>query len=161
MEQADGISLCDFTRPIALAQLYRTRCAQLPTACGVYVVLRSCAGVPEFLFKSDAGWFKGQNPTYPAEVVRANWIPAATVVYVGKAAGQKGFRARVRQLVDFGFGKPVGHRGGRLLWHLADFGELQLCWRECPGSRADSVETSMIADFRAVHCANPFANMAK
>jgi len=41
-------------------------------------------------------------------------------MYVGKAAGQKGLKGRLRQLIDFGFGKCIGHRGGRLLWHLED-----------------------------------------
>jgi hypothetical protein len=161
VKRIDGIDLRQFSKPVTVAQLHRSRCSELPIACGVYVVFRPRASVPMFLPKSSAGWFKGKDPSYPADVVKAKWVARATVVYVGKTVSKKGLRGRVRALADFAFGKPVGHRGGRPLWHLADWEQLQVLWREYPAARVDAMETSLIATFRGVHDARPFANMVK
>jgi hypothetical protein len=64
-------------------------------------------------------------------------------------------------LIDFGFGKPVGHRGGRMLWHLSDYAALSIRWLERPCSDVDAIETQLIGQFRAVYGARPFANRAK
>ena len=161
VKRTDGIDLREFSCPVTVEELHRTRCAELPIACGVYVVLHLRTPGPVFLPTSSAGWFKGKDPSYPADVVKAKWVPCATVVYVGKTVSKKGLRGRVRALVDFAFGKPVGDRGGRLLWHLMHWEQLQVLWREYPAARVDAMETSLIATFRAVHDARPFANMVK
>jgi hypothetical protein len=53
------------------------------------------------------------------------WVDGAHVMYVGMTAAVGGLRSRLCQLFDFGTGKRVGHRGGRLLWHLEYGGH---CW---------------------------------
>jgi hypothetical protein len=116
---------------------------------------------PQFSRHSKAGWFKGLDPSYPLQVVTSAWVPKARIVYVGKAAGKRGLRQRVRQLIDFGFGKAVGHRGGRLLWHLKSHRELRLFWMECQKEETDELETRLIARFKARHAARPFANRNK
>jgi hypothetical protein len=84
------------------------------------------------------------------------------MVYVGKAAGRKGLKGRICQLLDFGFGKPVGHRGGRLLWHLKDSGELLVRWGICDAQETDDAETDAIRHFKLAYGGrSPFANMAK
>jgi hypothetical protein len=110
VKRTDGIDLREFSCPVTVEELHRTRCAELPIACGVYVVLHLRTPGPVFLPTSSAGWFKGKDPSYPADVVKAKWVPCATVVYVGKTVSKKGLRGRVRALVDFAFGKPVGRR---------------------------------------------------
>ena len=84
------------------------------------MILRGSDSRPRFRAKSTGGWFKGKDPSYKPEVALKNWVEGAQVMYVGKAAGQKGLKGRLCQLIDFGFGKCVGHRGGRLLWHLEE-----------------------------------------
>jgi hypothetical protein len=82
--------------------------------------------------------------------------------YIGKAAGKKGLKGRLRQLIDFGNGRPVGHRGGSLLWHLQDSEELLVRWRTCTADEADRAKTTAIDDFRRSHRGmRPIANMNK
>jgi hypothetical protein len=118
--------------------------------------------MPEFLRRSTGGWFKGKDPSDPPDIVRAHWVQGAHVVYVGKAAGGKGLHRRLCQLVDFGSGKPIGHRGGRLLWHLPQSGKLLVRWRACPADEADGDETKAVASFKAVYDGRrPYANLTK
>jgi hypothetical protein len=118
--------------------------------------------MPEFLQKSTGGAFKKKDPSCPPEFVREKWVQGARVVYVGKAAGRKGLQRRLDDLVSFGYGKAVGHWGGRLLWHLPEKEKLLVRWRTCPGDEADSAETKAIKDFKDVHGEKrPFANLAK
>lgn len=160
--RVDGIPLEGFAESLRVDHLYATRCSGVPVGSGVYVVLWIWKQVPTFRSESCGGWFKGKNPSYSLDLVRANWVEGANVVYVGKAAGREGLRCRVRQLVDFGFGKRVGHRGGRLLWHLAESPQLLIRWREMPAAAVESAETNAIARFKAAHQGKrPFANMNK
>ena len=145
-----------------IAELRRTRCAGLPQHAGVYLIERDSDGLPDFLPASTGGWFKGQDPNCAPDVIRANWVDGAHIVYIGKAAGRKGLKKRLCQLIDFGGGKPIGHRGGRLLWHLPDSEELLVRWRTCTADEADRAETAAILDFKSSHQGmRPFANMNK
>lgn len=159
MDTVDGMHLNSFATGNSVKGLSETNCRDVPTASGVYVVIRAALGVPPFLPASKAGRFKGLDPSYPGEVVEAAWVPDATVVYIGKGAGRNGLRQRVRQLVQFAYGKDVGHRGGRLLWHLPDWEELLVRWRVCAGESADTMEAGLIESFRQEHGDRlPYAN---
>ena len=126
-----------------------------------YVLVRGVMTQPRFRRRSKAGWFKNLDPSYDIAEVRDAWVSSARIVYVGKAAGAKGLKQRIRQLVDFGFGKPIGHRGGRMLWHLPDYQKLQVRWRRCSRSQADRLETCLIGQFRDLYGKRPFANRTK
>jgi hypothetical protein len=80
---------------------------------------------------------------------------SSSVVYIGKADN---LRRRLRQFAQFGAGRPVGHRGGRLIWQLTRSTELLTAWRETPGEVAREVEKAMLVDFRAAYGKPPFAN---
>jgi hypothetical protein len=155
------MDLTGFSAGVAVHELHRDRLRDVPSGCGVYVLVRSATIRPRFQRKSRAGWFKDLDPSYPIAEVRAAWVSNARIVYVGKAAGVKGLKQRIRQLVDFGFGKPIGHRGGRMLWHLPDHQRLQVRWRRCSRSQADRLETLLIGQFRELYGKRPFANRAK
>jgi len=158
----DGISLDGFSEPITIDELHQTRCRKVPEKSGIYVIIRPSDSAPRFLRKSTGGVFKGLDPSYPFAVVRENWVEGAHVVYVGMTAADGGLRSRLGQFFDFGAGKRVGHRGGRLLWHLQDSGELQVRWRTCAANKADSAEDDAIASFKSAHDGRrPFANMIK
>jgi len=136
-----------------------------PQASGVYVVVRSRPTPPAFLAASPAGWFKGLDPSYPGGRLEAAWVDGSAIVYVGKAGrapgSRRGLRARLREYAAFGSGKAVGHRGGRAIWHLDDYAQLLVAWREtAPGRRASDEESEMLADFITHHAGRlPFANM--
>lgn len=157
----DGVDLTDFSDPLVLRELYIDRCARVPKDGGVYVVVRDTTEKPDFLLQSGAGWFKQRDPSYPEAVVKDSWVTGARIMYIGKAAGKEGLRQRIRQLIDFGFGKAVGHRGGRLLWHLEDHATMHLRWKTCPRASADYLESELISRFRAEYGLRPFANRAK
>ncbi|MFM0656066.1 hypothetical protein [Paraburkholderia sediminicola] len=115
MDTVDGIELDSFAFGSSVRRLGETGCRDVPTVAGVYVVIRLAADLPRFLTTSSAGRFKGLDPSYPEQTVSDTWVPGATLVYIGKAAGAAGLRQRLGELVRFAYGANVGHRGGRLL----------------------------------------------
>ena len=126
----------------------------LPRVGGVYVVHRPSGG-PKFLAINPAGRFKGRDPSVSAVALRANWVPDAEVIYIGKADV---LRRRLLQYKRFGEGEPIGHWGGRLIWQLADSAALLVAWHDTTGRVPREVETEMIAAFKRAFGKPPFAN---
>jgi hypothetical protein len=144
----------------SVATLRRTRLGTVPNESGVYAIVRDCRLEPQFLAASTGGWFKGLNPSDPIHVLESKWVKDATVVYIGKAGSETGaatLRSRLKQLLDYGAGRPVGHRGGRFLWHLADSVDLIVCWR--PSTHPRYEEAQLLTEFRQQHRGLPFANL--
>ncbi len=162
MLHIDGICMEGFSEPASIAELRAARYGSIPVTPGVYLIIHAFADKPCILPVSTGGWFKGKEPAYPADIVNESWVEGAHVVYVGMAAGKKGLKGRLCQLFDFGSGKAVGHRGGRLLWHLQDSETLLVRWRTCAADEAYANETAAIACFKSVHGGRrPFANRNK
>jgi hypothetical protein len=132
---------------------------------GVYVVVRDKTTEPEFQSVSVGGPVKGKDSSYPLPVVAANWIPGATVVYIGKADARKsnpnGLALRLDEYRRFGRGEKVLHGGGRLIWQLDDHEDLLVAWRPTPsGASAEASEDEMLLNFMAAHDGRmPFANL--
>jgi len=126
-----------------------------PRSGGVYVVARTSTERPVFTEESCGGWFKGKNPTVFLDVLRANWVDEAEVVYIGKA---NDLRRRLGEFARFGEGKPVGHWGGRLIWQLVEAPSLIVGWKTTPDHDPSAVEAELIADFRSAYGKSPFAN---
>jgi hypothetical protein len=140
------------------------RAALVSTAAGVYVVLRPSTSPPSYLPSSPAGHFKGKDPTVSEHTLSSAWVPGAQVLYIGKAGAvattQRGLRKRLDEYRAFGDGQPVGHRGGRYIWQLADSSELLVAWLPTPDEEPFDVEHALIQTFRADHAgARPFANL--
>ena len=80
------------------------------------------------------------------------------MVYIGKADI---LRRRLAQFGRFGVGEPVAHRGGRLIWQLADADHLLVAWHEITwGEAARDYERRLLAAFAEMHHGRrPFANL--
>jgi hypothetical protein len=129
----------------------------VPRTGGVYVVLREGDHQPVFLRKSVGGHFKGQDPTVELSALEANWIEVAETIYIGKGDD---LRRRLREYMNFGAGRPVGHRGGRYIWQLSGSGRLLVAWRATRGVPRE-VEIGLMREFRLTHGGRlPFANLA-
>jgi hypothetical protein len=136
--------------------LFLNRCASVPAVPGVYVVLRTAAGAPEILATSKGGLFKGKDPTVPTQTIRERLIEDTPTLYIGK--GDQ-LQRRIRQLLDFGNGRPVGHYGGRLLWQLADSDDYLIAWKAAPAPR--SAESELLEEFVTEFGSLPLANLSR
>jgi hypothetical protein len=65
-------------------------------------------------------------------------------------------RKRIRQLIQFASGKPVGHWGGRCLWQLEDSDEFLIAWRVETSAR--QAEAKLLDRFEVRYGRLPFAN---
>lgn len=105
--------------------------AGVPKRGGIYVVVREQTAAPEWLEVSSGGWLKGKDPTVPLSTLARRWVPAAPVLYIGKAdaRGRRHLQKRLDEYRQFGAGEPVRHWGGRLIWQLADVPACVVAWR--------------------------------
>lgn len=142
---------------------------RIPQKPGVFAVLLPPDGagtlVPQFLARSTAGVFKKKDPTLTPELLRAEWVDGADVLYVGKAGpgskGNRGLRRQIQEFVDFGRGRPPGHWDGRLIWQLAAANELIIAWRELPVEELAATEADYHAAFVGEFGRLPFANLVQ
>jgi hypothetical protein len=139
-------------------ELRASKLEPVPHGPGAYVVSRSSTDAPSFLPTSPAGHFKGKDPSVPTERLRAEWVDGATIIYIGKADV---LRRRLHQYARFGAGEPVGHWGGRLIWQLADSGELLVAWHALATTEtARSFERRLLLRFGELYKGRrPFANL--
>lgn len=164
MKARGDLAKMGFTGFVTVHDLRASELREVPQAPGVYLILRESDDAPSFGFNNIGGHFKGKDPTVAIEKLHAKWVPAANVVYIGKA-GRLGrpptLRTRLKQYLDFGAGKPVGHWGGRYIWQLEDSDELVVCWRTIEGEDPEEAELGLVTAFRQAHGCLPFANLTK
>ena len=105
---------------VTVSALQKSQCSEVPDVCGVYAVLRPAMWKPEFLRESTGGLFKGESNTIAISILQSRWIEDTLVLNIGKAGPGKSatLRSRLKKYMQFGLGKPVGHRGGRYIWQL-------------------------------------------
>ena len=147
-------------RPIADLETNR-----IPQRQGIFVVLRPAGFEPVFLAESTAGTFKRKNPSVSRDVLAAEWVEDADVLFVGKAGpgskGNRGLRRQIQEYLDFGRGKPPGHWDGRLIWQLAGAGTLLMAWKELPPEELNAAQAAYHEQFRQLYGRLPFANLVQ
>ena len=134
----------------------------VPSVKGIYLILYLSENKPVFMEKSIGGQFKGKDPAVDKEILKKKWVDNTIVAYIGQAGGGSSnatLKSRIRQLVEFGSGKPIGHWGGRYLWQIKESTDLVLCWKLTPNSDARTVENELIRNFISHYGVLPFANL--
>lgn len=127
----------------------------VPDQPGIYCIVKPDPTPPVFLSQSPAGHFEG-DPTVPVSDLQHKWVADTRVLYVGQTG--RTLRTRITELLRFGRGEPVGHKGGRYVWQLANAAQLLICWRVVAGSPEDEKQ-QLIANFRERFAVAPFANL--
>ena len=138
---------------------------RIPQGPGIFAILRPADFEPVFLTKSTAGTFKKKDPNLKRESLESEWIPDASVLYIGKASagsqGNRGLRKQLQEFLDYGRGRPTVVWDARLIWQLRDALDLIAAWKELPASEVNSAEAAYHADFVATHSRLPFANLVQ
>lgn len=151
-----------FSGFVSVAAL-RQDLTQIPDIRGVYMVVRKIGSQPQFRATGSGGHYKGTDPNVPIEKLRKNWVEETCVLYIGKAGdehSQATLRSRLRQYLQFGAGKPIGHKGGRYIWQLWDAEDLLFCWKPLPSGNPPKEETALLAAFKGQYEGRlPFANL--
>ena len=145
----------------SIASLMQNRCASLPPEQGVYMVLNP--GRKKRLSANSAGpaYHNGKPLIYSMAELEKNWVENTIVLYIGKTS--ETLCKRVKTYIDFGRGKDVPHRGGRMIWQLENHQELLFCHKSLTDSESPKrVEAELIHEFTC-HYNNymPFANLTK
>jgi len=134
----------------------------LPNEKGVYVVINPHCSKKQFLAKGVGGFFKGKNPNISLEELTSHWIEDCHILYIGQAGGNGSsatLKKRLKQYLDFGKGKPVGHYGGRLIWQLLHHKDLLVAWKNTKFTNPREEERAVIRDFHNNYGRLPFANL--
>lgn len=134
----------------------------VPKEKGVYIILYPSAIAPKFRTIGSGGHFKGKNPNVSLQELNDNWVENTSIIYIGKAGSESGsatLYSRLKQYLDFGKGKPVGHWGGRYIWQLSLAEELIVCWKTTPEHEPSDVENYLIEYFKEQYGKRPFANL--
>jgi hypothetical protein len=101
------------------------------------------------------GWFKNEDPTVARAVLRARWIAETDVLYIGRS--RVPLDGRIRDLVYYGTGCPVRHRGGRYLWQVQGSSSFVVGWKT--NRDPISAELRLQQTFARAYGALPFANL--
>lgn len=135
----------------------------IPDIRGVYMVVRQIGNRPQFRATGSGGYYKGEDPNVPIEVLRMNWVEETCILYIGKAGDEHShatLRSRLRQYLQFGAGKPIGHKGGRYIWQLEDAEDLLFCWKPLPLGNPPKEEIALLVAFKRQYEGRlPFANL--
>jgi len=160
-----AVEAAGFRGFVPIRELRVQSCRQIPREPGVYLVFRPSTDTPGFLEKGTGATFKERNPNVSLEALHRAWVPAATVLYIGKAGTDQGsanLRTRISQYVRFGTGEAAPHWGGRYIWQLADADDLLFAWKEVAASRLPrDEERELLAAFQQTFLKLPFANRAE
>lgn len=158
----DNLRRNGFSGFVSVAAL-RQDLTPIPDIRGVYMVVRQIGSRPQFRATGSGGHYKGTDPNVPNEELRKNWVEETCVLYIGKAGdehSQATLRSRLRQYLQFGAGKPIGHKGGRYIWQLEDAEDLLFCWKPLPSGNPPKEEAALLAAFKRQYEGRlPFANL--
>ena len=159
---SDLFGIGDVEGHLSVAGLWQDRNAQ-SRMCEACTLCANRTGFkPTFLKINRGGHFKGRDPTMPIADLEKLWVTGTPILYIGQAGGgtsKRTLRIRIRELLDFGSGKPVGHWGGRALWQMKGAEQFIISWRPLPVEDPRTVKARIIAKFKLRFGKRPFANL--
>ena len=159
----DDIKASGFEGFVTTLNLMKSRCTEINSTQGIYLVLNNSDQDLQFLSENVGGHFKGRNPTVSVQKLIQKAGYKSPVVYIGKAGGMTSratLQKRIRQYMRFGQGEPVGHWGGRYIWQLENHMDLIVCWKTTIQEPRD-VEKQLIHQFEKEFGMFPFANISR
>ncbi len=136
--------------------------SDLPNERGIYIILNPDCTMKQFMVKGVGGYFKDKDPNISLSDLNSKWVDGCSILYIGQAGGNGSsatLRKRIKQYLNFGQGKPVGHYGGRLIWQLAHYKNLIVAWKITPNSDPREEEKLLMKDFYNFYGRLPFANL--
>lgn len=147
----------------------RSALSKVPSAPGIYFVTTMHPAEPDsFLEVGTGGYFKGENPNVSISELRQKWVDGASILYIGRAGGTEPggrkykatLQKRLEQLLKFGSGKNIGHRGGKYLWQCEDSEDFQIHWyATSKNENPVQLERQLINAFSENYGRLPFANL--
>ncbi|WP_249139416.1 hypothetical protein [Porphyromonas gingivalis] len=129
--------------------------SRIPKKKGVYLVLKPQDMDVDFLETGTGGHTKG-NPNVSRDKLKAKRIKDMLVLYVGRTG--RTLYKRINELLRFGQGENIGHRGGRYLWQINHSEELVICWKEMQDEDPEEIKNRLLLDFESKYSKLPFAN---
>lgn len=106
---------------------------------------------------SNAGKFKGKDPTVSIDILKQKWVNDEEVLYIGKS--ETGVGKRMRRHIDFWKGKPVAAWGGRIIAQIQNYDNLEVWYSACDNPK--QAERELLDKFYDKHTKLPFANFRK
>lgn len=134
----------------------------LPNNKGTYLILKNESDNYQFLPKGTGGYFKGKDPNVDIQTLKDNWVENTVLLYAGKAGGNESassIKKRVKQYLEFGQGKAIGHYGGRYIWQLSNNQNLLLAWKVAIDRDPREEEKLLLRNFYDEYGVLPFANL--
>lgn len=135
----------------------------IPNERGVYIILNPDCSQKQFLTRGSGGFFKKEDPNVTIERLTSKWIDDCHLLYIGQAGGKGSsntLKKRIKQYMEFGKGKPVGHKGGRFIWQLSHHQKLLVAWKVTAFVDPREEEAKLIREFHSYYDGKlPFANL--
>jgi hypothetical protein len=113
----DDIRVEGFDGFATISALQKSKCGQVPSEPGVYMVLRPNAMPPEFCSESKGGHFKDRDPTVKVICLKSRWVEDVLVLYIGKA-GSLGGTATLRSPLEGIYAVRRRGESGTLGWKI-------------------------------------------
>jgi len=157
----ESIKAAGFAGFKSISQLWIDH-STIPNEKGVYLIINPKYEAKKFLDKGVGGFFKQKDPNVSRDVLLNNWVEDSLIIYIGQAGGNGStatLRKRLKQYLDFGKGKPVGHYGGRLIWQIQNHPDLLIAWKVLKNDDPKIIERELINDFINNYGKMPFANL--
>lgn len=160
-ESIDTLKEAGFIGFKSISELWENQ-SEIPNEKGIYLIINPENESKEFLVKGVGGFFKEKDPNVSLEELSRNWVDNSFVIYIGQAGGNGSastLRKRLRQYLNFGKGRPVGHYGGRFIWQIQHHSKLLIAWKVLKNDDPKIIERQLINDFMNNYSKMPFANL--